>query len=66
MALVLQKQPRKTSVNQLHQPDWQSNLTTDSCLFPDSKVDGAHLGPTRWAPCEPNEPSFLGYTRGSI
>ena len=30
--------------------------------FPDSKVYGAHMGPTgpRWAPCWPHEPCYLG------
>ena len=32
------------------------------CVFPDSKVHGANLGPTgpRWAPCWPHELYFLG------
>ena len=44
-----------------------------SSLYPDSKVDGANLGPTpgahlgpvgpRWAPCWPHEPCCQGITR---
>ena len=35
-------------------------------LSPDSKVHGAHLGPTgrRWAPCWPHELCYLGHDRG--
>ena len=39
------------------------SYTHVSDMFPDSKVHGAHLGPTgpRWAPCWPHELCYLGH-----